>query len=315
MNADCPGPPAQLLGSLALLLAFGCGEHRAPTVAAGPLPSGLAARAGDEEIRLESVARIAQAQGIPPKTARDRAISDALFAAAVRTNPSQASRVADAERSVLARAVLERLRHDAWSLGPATDEELRQATLQRWPELDRPPSVRTTHAVVLVKKPADDAPARELAAALARAVHEAKDSDDFIARAQALPKQGLEITAERLPAVTPDGRLWDPTERVPKALTGSLDLDFTRGASALENSGDQSPVVKSAFGYHVIRLEQRYPEVRMSLDERRAELSPDILSRRGKRELDALLSRLRAQTPVETERAAEALTGLVAVEP
>ena len=315
MSAVRRGSQARLLGSLTLLSAFGCGEHRAPTVATGPLPPGLAARAGDQEIHVASVARIARAQGITPQKARDRAISDALFASAVRTNPNDAPRVAVAERSVLARAVVERLRNDAWSLGPPTDEELRQATLQRWPELDRPPSVRTTHAVVLVKKPADDAPARELAAALARAVSDAKDGDDFIARAKQLPTRGLEITAERLPAVTPDGRLWDPTERVPRPLTGSLDLDFTRGASALEKPGAQSPVVKSAFGYHVIRLEERYPELRLSLEERREILSPDILSHRGKRELDALLSRLHAQTRVETDRAAEALTGLVAVEP
>ena len=315
MSAGRPGSPARVFGSLALLATLGCGEHRAPIVATGPLPAGLAARAGDQDIGLASVARIARAQGVAPKQARERAISDALFAVAVRTNPSDAPRVAAAERSVLARAVVERLRDDAQALGPPTDEELRQATLQRWPELDRPPSVSTTHAVVLVKKPADDAPARELATALARVVSGAKDTDDFIARAKTLPSQGLEITAERLPAVTPDGRLWDPTERVPRALTGSLDLDFTRGASALQRPGDQSPVVKSAFGYHVIRLDERYPELRVALEERLRELSPDILTHRSKRELDALLSRLRAQTPVETDRAAEALTGLVAVEP
>jgi hypothetical protein len=315
MSAKSRGTSGWPTGVLAALAAVACGEHRPPGIVAGPLPPGLAARAGNEEIRLSSVARIARAQGIAPKAARERAISDALLAAAVRSSPGEAHRVVVAERSVLARAVVERVRDDARALGPPTDEEVRQLTEQRWPELDRPPSVRTTHAVVLVKKPSDDAPARELAAALARAVNGAKDSDDFIARARAVPKQGLEITAEPLPAVTPDGRLWDPADRVPRPLQGSLDLDFTRGASALRDRGTQSPVVKSAFGYHVIRLEERYPELRLSLEERRSALSSDILSRRGKRELDALLARLRARTPVVTERAAEALTGLVAVEP
>jgi hypothetical protein len=306
-----PRPSAACLA----LLAAGCAEHAPPAVASGPLPPGVAARAGNEDIRLSSVARIARAQGITPRAARERAVTDALFAAAVRHDPNDAPRVTAAERSVLARALLERVRADADALGPPTDDEVQKLTAARWPELDRPPSFRTTHAVVLVKTPADDAPARDLARELARAVAEAKDSDDFIARAQALPKQDLEVKAERLPPVTPDGRLWNPDERPPKPIDGSLDLDFTRAAVALTNPGDQSALVKSPFGYHVIRLDERYPEVRLSLDERRALLAPDIHTRRAKHELDALMARLRAQTPVATERAAEALTALVPVEP
>lgn len=304
---------ASTFGALALLLA--CDEHRARSVATGPLPSGLAARVGDEDVRLSSVARIVQAQGVSPWEARDRAVSDALFAAAVRSDPQETARVTSAERSVLARAVVERLRDDAAALGPPTEDEVRQLTEQRWPELDRPPSVRTTHAVVLVKKPADDAAARELAAAVARAVAGATDSDDFIARAKQVPSHGLEVTAEALPAATADGRMWDPNERVPKAIPGSLDLDFARAAAALEARGDQSPLVKSSFGYHVIRLEERYPPVRTSLEERREKLSAEVLSRRAKRELDVLVARLRAQTPVETDRAVEALTALVPAVP
>lgn len=302
------------LAYVALVVALGCGEHRAPVAATGPLPAGLAARAGSEDIPLTAVARIARAQGITPKAARERAIADALFAAAVRQNPTDAPRVAAAERSILARALLDGIRDEALAHGPPTDEEVQTLTDQRWPELDRPPSFRTTHAVVLVKRPTDDAPARDLARELARAVSGAKDSDDFLARARAVPKQGLEISAERLPPVTPDGRIWDPDDEPPKPL-GGLDPDFTRAVVALAAPGDQSPVVKSAFGYHVIRLDERYPELRMSLEERRSLLAPQIQSRRAKRELDALLSHLHAETAVATERAAEALTALVPVEP
>jgi parvulin-like peptidyl-prolyl isomerase len=73
--------------------------------------------------------------------------------------------------------------------------------------------------------------------------------------------------------------------------------------------------VKSSFGYHVIRLDERYPEHRVPLEERRSLLAPEIQSHRAKLELDALMARLRAQTAVATERAAEALTALVRVEP
>jgi hypothetical protein len=190
-------------------------------------------------------------------------------------------------------------------------------TAERWPELDRPPSVRTTHAVVLLNNPAEDGPARALAATLAAALRGATDSADFVARAQKVkdPKGALEIRAEELPPVTPDGRMWDPSERPPKALAGSLNRDFARAAHALQKPGDQTGVVKSAFGYHLILLDERYPAVDLPLEERRSELARDVVARRAKRELDALMTRLRTQTPVTMERSAEALTALISVEP
>ena len=143
----------------------------------------------------------------------------------------------------------------------------------------------------------------------------AKNSDDFVERAEQLPKQALEIRAEQLPPVTSDGRLWDPSERSPKAIDATIDLDFTRAAHALQKPGDQSGIVKSAFGYHVIMLDERLPELRVPLEERRELLQNDVLARRAKPALDALIARLHAATPVTTERAVDALTALVAVEP
>ena len=132
----------------------------AAPVTNGPLPPDIAARTGGEQIRVDSVVRIARSQGISLREARERAIDDALFAAAMRANPANTARVAMAERSVLARAVVEHVRDDALRLGPPSDEEVRVLTEQRWPELDRPVSVRTTHAVVLVKSTANQAAAR-----------------------------------------------------------------------------------------------------------------------------------------------------------
>lgn len=308
---------AALLGASSALFAPSCRDRHAPPVERGALPPGVAARAGSEDVRSASVARIATAEGIPLDEARDRAIVDALFAASVRANPSGSARVNAAERSVLARAVLERLRDDTRAEGAPTDDEVRALTAERWPELDRPPSVRTTHAVVLAKNPGDDAPARALAVTLAAAVQGAKDAGDFRERARTVkdPRGSLEVRAEDLPPVTPDGRLWDPDERPPKPLAGSLDLAFTRAAHTLAQVGDQSPVVKTPFGYHVIFLAERYPPVEVSLEERRSRLEADVLTRRAKHALDALVARLRSQTSVVTERSADALTGLIPVAP
>jgi hypothetical protein len=62
-------------------------------------------------------------------------------------------------------------------------------------------------------------------------------------------------------------------------------------------------------------LDQRVAELRPSLAERRVTLADDILSNRAKRQLDTLKARLRASTPVSTERAVDALTALVPVTP
>ena len=143
----------------------------------------------------------------------------------------------------------------------------------------------------------------------------AKNSDDFVERVEHLPKQALEVRAEQLPPVTADGRLWDPDERPPKAIEATLDLDFTRAAHELRQPGDQSGIVKSAFGYHVILLEARLPELRVPLEERRELLQNEVLARRAKPVLEALTTRMHAATPITTERAIDALTALVAVEP
>jgi hypothetical protein len=128
-----------------LLLVLGCGARGAAPSQASLAP-GVAARVGSEEVRLATVGRIARAQSVSPAEARRRAISDALLAASVRADPAQAERVSSAERSVLARAVLEGLRDDAARLGPASDAEVATVLAQRWPELDRPPSFATDKA-------------------------------------------------------------------------------------------------------------------------------------------------------------------------
>jgi hypothetical protein len=308
------GTARAALGVLFALTAA-CSEHAAPKVVEQRLPPGVVAAVGEERIAAGTVARIAARAGAAPLEARRRAIDDALFATATRQNPALAARVRVAERGVLARALLERLRDDAQALGPPTDEEVSALTARRWPELDRPPSAGTSHAVVLVKTPADDAPARALANELAAALKDVKTGVELVKRAQAFPARGLEIRAERLPPVTPDGRLWDPSERPPKPLDGTFDLDFARAANALATPGERSAVIKSAFGYHVILLDVRYPELRVPLAERRVLLAGDVFSERAKRSLDALLGPLRAASPVSIDRAVDALTALVPAAP
>jgi hypothetical protein len=297
---------------LACSLSAACGEQpAAPPALQAALPAGVAARVGGEDIHVESVARIARAQSVDLRTARERAVTDALFAALARSDPARSADVSSAERSVLGRALAETLRDQARARGPATDEELAKLTAERWVELDRPESVRVAHAVVRVEKNADEARLRDFAARLAKALQGAPSGDELIRRAQAFPAEGHTVTAERLPPCTADGRTWDPSAQPPVALSAQLDLDFARAAHALKTPGEQSAPVRTAFGYHVIQLEERYAEARTPLETRRILLSDALIALRAKPEFEALIARLQKETPVSVERAADELTAKV----
>ena len=316
MKSALPRPYARALTVvLAAWWLSACGEERAVTLSHATLPPGVAARVGNDDVHVETVARIARSNGLGLELARDRAVSDALFAASVRADPARADFVRASERAALARALLENLREKARSAGPPSDSEVETQTRERWLELDRPESVRTTHAVVLTKSPADDAPARALAVKLADAVRGVDESAEFIRRAQALPREAVELHAEALPPAFLDGRIWDPTLVPPRQLAGELDREFTRAAHALQTPGQQSPIVKTAFGYHVILLQERLPALRLTLEERRTRLLEAVLSRRAKTELDALVNQLKTQLSVEIPRASDELTALVVPAP
>jgi hypothetical protein len=303
-------------GARALVVAacLSCSGEPRPVATRAALPPGVVASVGGDLIHAETVARIASAQGIDRSAARDLAVRDAVFAAALRADPQRSASVAVAERAALGRALFEVLEKQAEDLGPIGDTELLELATERWTELDRPPSVRTAHAVVLVKKPEDSAPARAFAERLLPAVRGAASTEEFLSRARSVPATPpLEIVAEELSPVTEDGRMWDPRAR-PGTKFGTVDRDYARAANALASPGDQSPIVKSAFGYHVILLEERIPEKRTTLDERRTLVGAEVVTRRARKLLEKALERLRESTPLEVERTAEGLTAL-ALEP
>jgi peptidyl-prolyl cis-trans isomerase C len=292
---------------LFLLVAPGCQDDPPLAPASDDLPAGIAARVGSSQIRLETVARIAAAQAVSPGEARERAVFDALVAleAERRLAPSL---LHAGERSAHARALLESLAREAEAKGPPLDTELDELLRERWVELDRPESVRVVHAVVLLPKDGSKDAARQLATALQRELSGIADSSEFLKRAEAFPKGELGVRAERLPAITPDGRGWQFGERGPEPF-GNFDLAFTRAAHGLREPGAQSELVETRFGFHLILLEERLPEQRASRDDARRSLMPDVIARRADRDRRALVERLESEHRIEVSRNFEALTG------
>ena len=299
----------------ALLVALGCGSGGSPppTVSSG-LPAGLPARVGGELISAATVSRIAAGQSLAPQAAVGLAVSDALFAQGARaTLPAASTR--SIERAAAARSLLEQLGAAAAQAGAPRDAELAEITRERWVELDRPAAARTTHALVMNDAPERDAQARALAEKLAAALHSAASGEDLIRLAQAFPAEGFKIHSEALPFVTADGRTFQRRDAGFTARAGTFDGDFARAANALTRPGELSPVVKSAFGYHVIRLEELEPAAAVAKSELPALLGAEVLRRRADRARSELLEKLRHAAPVQLERAVDELTAQVQAAP
>lgn len=299
----------------AALLCFGCErESAAPANVEAKLPPGVVADVGGERVAVATVERVAHAQGLSPEAARDAAISDALFAAFARETKGPAV-LAVSERSALSRALLEEIRRNVASEGPPTDAEIELITKDRWPELDRPVTVRTTHALIRAQPNWDETKARATAERLRDTLRGATSAAEFLERAKAFDAKPFEVIAESLEPATVDGRAFDPARGPHGTITGSYVEDYTRAAHALVEPGDQSPVTKTRFGFHVIRLEERLPEARVPLAERRVSLAPEVMRRRAKRYVDGLVEKGKAGGSVEITRAAEELTSRVRVAP
>ncbi|MFO7181693.1 MAG: hypothetical protein DIU78_023535 [Pseudomonadota bacterium] len=297
------------MATLLVLVTAACDEEAPPvTPTQGELPPGVVARAGEESVRIQTVERVAAAQNVAPEIARERALSDALFAAeAVRTVHPAVRRVV--ERGVLARAVLEEIARAAAAEGLPSDAELDAIVAERWVELDRPESARVTHAVALFPKEGGGRDeALRVARAIEAAVRDVSEPEAFISAARAVPHgDAVEVRVERLPPMTPDGRGWTSSLSGDHPA-GTYELAFARAANALTHPGERSGLVETSHGFHVLLLEERYPARRVPRADLRRALAPEVQARRARERERALRDRLENETVIEVARNFDALT-------
>ncbi|MCC6901549.1 MAG: hypothetical protein IT377_21435 [Polyangiaceae bacterium] len=302
---------------LALLGAFAlaCGPEQSapPPPQVSALPEGVAARVADDDLPAELVRDVARAQGISLPQARERLISDALFAAHARQALRGTGLIESAERSVLARVMLEEIAKEAKDKGPPTDAEVEEVTALRWLDVARPALVRTTHAVVIDEAPQKSAKARRVAERILAAVAGATVPADFEAKATAVDAEGLSVKVEHLDPVAADGRIGDP-----KAPLGAeprrLELSYAQGAHAVAQVPGVSPLIESRFGFHVILAVERIPDKVVPLADRRLMMEREIVDRRARVQHQRLLETVNRSAPVLLDRGVSDLLARVQVE-
>lgn len=321
------------------LVLSACGEGQAPSDGTSTrLSGGMVARVGSAEIAAGEVAAVATARHLDSVAARRATVRDALFAEAAVADAEVP--VFDVEARVLARAMLDALSRDARS-EPIDEDEFNNWTLARFIDVDRPEGFRVVHAVILidadVSEPTQRA-AREHAEGLRSklltpaASAAAKPAPVRLGRDVFLSRPGLvedpiaetfretvnewkhdkfETRYESLGVISADGRYLDYA----RSPWDRLLPDFARAAARLQRRGDVSPVVETEIelenakrmrGYHVIVLLERTPAFKLSPDEARAVLRPEIHQSRARLAKLRLLETLRGQTNIVLERNVDA---------
>jgi hypothetical protein len=176
------------------------------------------------------------------------------------------------------------------SRGPITDAELAELTALHWRQVDLGERVTVFHAVALRKK-LSEAEGRSMALALRDELKGTTDRATFerIAGPRVAASKGA-LVMQPLDPFTIDGR-------TAEGEPSTFDPSFARGAFAIAPGEHLSPVIESAFGWHVVLLLGRQPPKRMPEAERRALFGPEAQTKRGRACLDTLLSRLRTEHP------------------
>jgi hypothetical protein len=285
---------ALLISAVAVAALVRCGGKAPPAVERPPLDNGAVARVGDVAIPPSLVVAVAGAKGLSARAALDELVGDALAAqgASARGFAADPS-VTWAQTTALARRIPSRFADEATRAGPPSDDELA--------------SVLVVQAVVLRSPTLREEDALALARTTRQAVVGARSADEFVKRANAVPRANAKLIAQAVGPFAADGI--DPSG-------AELDAGFVAAAFALRTPFDPSPVVATPFGWHVLELvERKAPANAAEAEAQRSALADAVRNVRARMRLEALLRTLRSNEHVETDPAADDLMARATVPP
>ena len=241
-----------------MVLALAACHRGPPSPALGDL-HGAAAQAGSASVPIALVYQTANATRVPPRppnprTALQGLIEDALAGdEAYALGLDEVGTVTWQSSALLARRVAAHLHDEAERQGPARDDELGD--------------VSVVHAVVLRSSALGAAGASALADSIAIAVAPARDEQDFIARATAVPHGVARVVAQTVAPFDASGTTSEGTR---------IDPSFVAAAFALHTPGETTEV-ETPFGLHVVRLIAKTVPAPEVLAARRSDLAANVV--------------------------------------
>jgi hypothetical protein len=293
----------------------GCCDPRAQEQPDQPsaLKADEAARVGSAVIEL-SVVRLVLARSLVGRDALDGLVHDTLLSERLRAlEPGLAEYL---RRVTLARRLSETFMREAREEGPPTDEEVVTTTLRHWWEIDRPAAARVTHAIVMCEDCADVAGARALAERVAAATAGKTDKEEFKKAVATVDPGAFKVEAQDLSPVAVDGRKVILDARPDQnGEFGRYQVVFAEAANKLTEVGQQSGIIRSRSGFHIILLTELQPEHRLPFEARRELLADEIVSARANRKQQAAILPLRQAFPLEVSRSFSQDTELLLLDP
>jgi len=167
---------------------------------------------------------------------------------------------------------------------PVSEEEIKKYFEEHKDQFEEKEKIRVSQIMIMVPPNADPEKEKEAKVKIEQALKRAKKGEDFSKLAQEYSEGG--------PTAGKGGDLGYITK-------GRMMPEFETAAFSLKNVGDISDIVKTQFGYHIIKLTDRKPAHTQSLEEARDRIVRQIEAQRRRDARQNLPQELRKKVAIE----------------